>query len=454
MLTNPYESPTTEFDTRDSEKRDTAGAAATKTRWSILGLMCAAASVAYIQRNVIGVPSKMIQVDLGLSTADVGTVLAAFYWGYATLQVPAGWLADRWGNRGALTFFAVAWSLATASVALTQSMAGLAMVLFLAGAAQAGVFPCATSALAYWMPATTRAFSSGALAAFMNLGAAVAAALAGWLLLELSWRQLFVVAALPGLLWAMIYMWWFRNSPQEHSRVNAAELNLIRAGQSESSRGARDTRPPVPWGRLLSRPTLWAICGQQFFRAAGYIFLATWFPRYLQDARGISIASSGWLSSLPLLSIVAGSLLGGVLADRLLVATGSKRWSRQGVAIAGMLASAVLVGCSSAINDPTAAVAAIAASSFCAFFGGVSSYAITMDMGGRHVATVFSLMNMSGNVGAAIMPMVIGYVLDATGNWNYMLWMVVACYIAATVCWLLINPQGTLVDPAGEERAS
>jgi hypothetical protein len=84
--------------------------------------------------------------------------------------------------------------------------------------------------------------------------------------------------------------------------------------------------------------------------------------------------------------------------------------------------------------------------------GGVNAYAITMDLGGRHVATVFSTMNMCGSFGAAAFPVYVGKLLDVTGNWDYVLFSIAGIYIAAATCWALLNPNGTLFDDAEEAK--
>src|SRR5690606_28644625 len=116
---------------------------------------------------------------------------------------------------------------------------------------------------------TQRGFPSGALASCMSIGGAVAVLLTGLLLPLVGWRMVFVLFALPGMLWAVGFWWWFRDQPEEHPSVTAAELEVIRAGRVGGAEGARE---PTPWLALLTSPAMWWINLQQFFRAAGYIF--------------------------------------------------------------------------------------------------------------------------------------------------------------------------------------
>src|SRR5262245_16097773 len=139
-------------------------------RYGVLTLLCVATVIAYVQRSAIGVPSKRIEAELGLGPGAMGLVMGTWYWAYAVFQLPAGWLADRWGSRPALVLYAVLWSAFTGVVGLAAGLPGLLLVWGLMGAAQAGLFPCATKTIGALFPATERAFASGMLACCMSLG--------------------------------------------------------------------------------------------------------------------------------------------------------------------------------------------------------------------------------------------------------------------------------------------
>ena len=130
-------------------------------RYGLLALLCAAAAVAYVQRSGIAVAAGAIQGDLGLDKVRFGTVLSAWSFGYALMQVPSGWLADRWGSRRALSLYALLWSAATGLVALAGGYASLITLWTLMGMAQAGIFPCATKSISRWFPIQRRASASG-----------------------------------------------------------------------------------------------------------------------------------------------------------------------------------------------------------------------------------------------------------------------------------------------------
>lgn len=452
--------------------------APTRVRYVVLGWLCAAAAIAYIQRNCLGVLESTIRAELALTREQMGWVLSIFFFTYAAFQIPSGRLGDRWGARRALPFYSALWSTATVAIIfagflMTDSLANLLLDKFaepdsatrtlravvilplvagvwlfsarlLAGAAQAGIFPCAAVVMTHWLPTTQRGTASGWIAAAQQVGAILAAALTGALLYALDWRSIFVLYAVPGFLWSIGFFRWYRDRPEEHREVNAGEAALISADKDAS---ITEEKPGgISWSALATSPAIWWICGQQFFRGAGYIFYGTWFPTFLQESRGVSVPESGFLTSLPVLGSLLGALLGGTVSDRILRATGSRSRARRGVAVTGMLSCAGFIFGAWFVHNPVAAVLIISGGAFCASLAGPAGYALTIDMGGRHVATVFATMNMSGNLGAFLFPILVPYLLTWTGDWNLVLVVFGLVYLAAAGCWLLLNPAGTVFD--------
>src|SRR5581483_10132563 len=117
--------------------------------------------------------------------------------------------------------------------------------------------------------------------------------------------------ALPGLIWAAWFQRWFREWPDEHTGVNAAELAIIRPTLLAETSAQRNERVRVPWLAILTTPALWAICGQQFCRASAFIFYSTWFPRFLEESRSIEPLYAGLMTSLPVLAFVLFATPGG-----------------------------------------------------------------------------------------------------------------------------------------------
>lgn len=427
--------------------------APTWVRYLVLAWLCLLATVAYIHRGCLAVPAKLVQHDLGLgpdprqAAAEMAQILSVFFLGYTVFQIPSGWLGDRWGTRRVLTVCVLLWSLATGWMGLASGFLGMWLSRLVNGVAQAGIFPCAVKTVSRWFPETGRAFPNGMMGSFMSVGSVIATALTGFLLDYMSWQEVFLWLSVPGLVCAAGFWWWFRDAPADHAWVNAAELHLIQ-GEKIGKLTAAIAEPISAWSILLGLPMI-LVYTQQFCRAAGYIFYLTWFPTFLQETRGVSVKESGYLTSMPLLGIVIGSAAGGALLDWILRVTGSKQRSRQGVAVLSLAVSAACVWAAYLVDDALLTVLVLAAGSIFAGLAAPAAYTITIDLGGRHVATVFSTMNMMGNLGAFLMPLVVVVLVDYY-SWNETLVLLAGLYLAAAVCWVMIRVPAAQPDVANE----
>jgi ACS family glucarate transporter-like MFS transporter len=418
-------------------------------RYLVLVWLCLAATIAYVQRNSLGVVEKEMREELQLTMNESAWVIGGgFFFSYALLQVPAGWLGHVWGTRRALSVFTLVCATATGLFAIVTGLPALILCRLTMGAGQAGLFPCTTGTIKTWFPGSQWGMSNGFLTAFMQVGAAAGAVAAGSLNVAFGWRWTFGLLAIPGLVWAVWFYIWFRDRPQDHPAVNAGEIELL-AGTPTAAAAPLDEPADerIPWGVILTSSALGWICTQQFFRGAGYIFYSSWFTTYLKASRGVAPLKAGLLTSLPLWTFALGSLAGGTISDWLLVRTGSRRISRQGLAIASQFFCAVFVLIAYTVHDSTAAVLIISVGSGCAAIAGPIAYAITIDMGGNHVRTVFSVMNMAGNIGSFAFPFVVAWLVGEGPNasWDKVLPVFAAIYVLAGVCWLGFNPDRPIV---------
>lgn len=431
-------------------------------RYVLLFWLCLAAMIAYIQRMAIGVAAPEIQSSLGLSEPAMGVVMSAYYWAYALCQVPAGILAGRLGSRRMLALSVTATSVFSGLVGIATSSWTLTAFWLFSGITIAGIFPSCVRAISAWFPTDSRAFPSGALSSSMSIGGAISTWLTGWMLVSLRdtaddpWRIVFLLFALPGFVWALGYFRWAGRHPEPGSPP--AQLPPVPlAGTGDPSREDRDSYQPFQAPRSIDRPDTagpalldhpnwlmdwrtWLICSQQLFRAGGYVFYGTWFPTYLKEVHGVTLASAGRLTSLPLLGVVLGGAIGGWLSDWIERRTGSKRLSRQSIGVASHGLCGLLILIAQSIQNPIHAVCLISLGSFIFALGSSGSYAITMDLGGTRAPTLFALMNMCGNFGAALSPIVVGGLIASAG-WSSVLPFFGSIYIAAAICWGFLNPQ-------------
>jgi MFS family permease len=404
-------------------------------RLQLLVFLCTITVVAYVQRLALSAPTKVIEGELRIGPEAMGVVLGAWYWGYALAQLPAGWLADRIGSKPALVVFSVAWSLLTALTSLAPDFPSLVILWGLMGCAQAGIFPCCARAISQTFPRTAQAFASGALGASMNLGGAAGQWLTAQLLVSLGWRAALGCYAVPGLVWALAFA-----------------LALPRYEPTAKARAAFELPAdpgPVPWLKLATDRQMQLLNGQQFLRAAAFALFYTWFPRFLKETRGLTEPEAGAVAFWPLLAAAGGGLVGGALSDWLLRQTGSVRVARSGMACAAMAVCAACTLGAYQIADTTLSVALLCLGVFCGAAGGVSAYAVAIAYGGRRAAVVFATMNMSGNVGAGLFPLAVGWLVGLTGSWDFTLLVFAGLFAADAVCWAFLNPTGTLFPESG-----
>ena len=384
----------------------------TRVRHIVLWLTVAAYMITYMDRVVISSAVPSIQKEYGFSLTTMGWILSSFRWGYALFQIPGGWLGDRIGPRRALALIVTWWSVFTSLTAAAWSAVSMATFRFLFGMGEAGAFPIATRSLSRWMLPAERGYAQGVTHAGSRLGAALTPPIVVFLIASYGWRTTFVIFGALGLVWAAVWFWWYRDTPAEHGAVNKAELDLIHAALS----GARSrTTHSVPWARILASPTLWTLSAMYFCYGYALSVYLDWFPKYLNDHRGMSLKEMGFYASLPLLAGTAGDLLGGWFSDHWARQSGDLKNARRWVGVTGFLIAALGILPATFTSDPQTCVLF----SCMAFFGleltvGVS-WAIPLDIGGDFAGSVSSVMNTAGNIGGAISPALLAYLVKGYG---------------------------------------
>jgi ACS family D-galactonate transporter-like MFS transporter len=412
--------------------------APTNIRYRTLAWLSLAAALAYLCRNAVGVVESTIRDDLGLTLEESGWFMGAFFWTYALLQVPSGWSAERLGTRLTLSVFALAWSVAMIGIGVASGFWLLIAAQLVMGAAQAGIFPASCNSIGHWMPLAQRSVACGILAAGMQLGAIAASGLTGELMIHITWRWVFVLFAVPGIFWCVGFYYWFRDHPSQVPGVNPSELELIGADRDVPE----PTNETTPNEQSITRsPVMWWLCGQQICRSAGYMFFASWFPTFLQQTRGVTVAESGYLQGMVLAGTLIGSVTGGILTDFVWRNTRSLRLSRSGVGALALGSCAVLILGAWFVQNATLAVLLLSCGAFCAALAGPCAFAATIDIGGPRVPQVFGIMNMTGNFAAAACPILVGKLFQWTENWNLVLLLFAGVYLTGAVCWLFVNPQ-------------
>jgi MFS family permease len=399
-----------------------AGERPTGVRYGVLGFACALSMITYLDRVCFGSAVPKLVEDLGLTgPGDLKWAMFGFTFAYAAFEVPSGWLGDVFGPRRTLIRIVLWWSLFTALTALVFKsgfliLTGvwlLVLLRFMFGMGEAGAYPNITRALHNWFPATSWAFAQGTVWMSGRLMGGLTPLV--WMLIVewagLPWRGAFIVFGVLGVLWCCAFALWFRNRPDQHPDVNAAERRLILAG-----------RPPevghlhVPWLRLLGSGNLWALCLMYACGAYAWYFNITYLPSFLEEQYDVPKDSliGAIYKGGPLWMGAVTCLVGGYLSDRFIRATGSRKWGRRlfGLIGYGMCGICFLL-CLVAPNLFTFFLAI----SLAAFWNDLTmgaAWATCQDIGGRYAAIVAGCMNTVGNLGGAVANWLTGIIMQAT----------------------------------------
>jgi len=408
-----------------------------RVRFGMIFLAMMVAVLLYLDRICMSTAAEAVSKDLSISKSELDWLLGAFFWTYALGQLPAGWLGDRYGARWMLSAYIVLWSLSTGLMGLANGWAAILTLRLFCGLFEAGAYPVAAGIVSRWIPMSHRGVASSIVAVGGRLGGAVAPVLTIQLMLwwtlgdqwwaapsdavaaATSWRPVMILYGGIGIGIATLFVWLFRDSPERHPRVNASELALIQGNVIANPRTKK--QQAIPFFAMVGSIPLWLSCFVQFASNMGWAFLVTKMPQYLKDVHGTSQAAQGWLQSLPLFAGIFGLLLGGLFTDALTKSLGL-RWGRSiAMCVSRVIVAFAFLGCSF-VSDSLQATLCLAVVGLATDLGTAACWAYGQDVGGRNVGSVLGWMNMWGNFGAALSPVILGGIvgrfLDVGSGWT------------------------------------
>jgi ACS family glucarate transporter-like MFS transporter len=406
-----------------------AGAAAppTRVRWIVLATLFVVTTVNFADRATISIAGSDIRRALGVSPVQMGYIFSAFAWSYVAAQIPGGWLLDRFGSKTTYAFGLALWSLFTmfqGAVGFLTGGAAVALLFVLrlaVGAAEAPSFPGNGRIASAWFPASERGLAAAIFNSAQYFATALFAPIMGWLVHAFGWPSVFYVMGGLGL--ALVFVWrTVIHGPRSHPWVNQAEIDYIQAGgalvdlDSRTAAAAPREVDTVACLRELlgNRMLLGLYVFQYCINVLTYFFL-TWFPVYLVTDRHMTILKAGFVASLPAICGFVGGVLGGWVSDRLIRAGWSLSAARKAPIVAGLLLAMSIVACSVTTSD-----ALVVALMSLAFFGkgvGALGWAVVSDTSPRQAGGLSgALFNTFGNTAGITTPIVIGYILQATGS--------------------------------------
>jgi MFS transporter, ACS family, glucarate transporter len=435
-------------------------------RYRVLAFLAAMTFILYLDRSCINQAAPIIKKELGISETQKGIIFGAFTIAYALFEIPAGRWGDRYGSRRILTRIVIWWSFFTALTGAAWGFGSLVVIRFLFGAGEAGALPNSARVLREWFPDSSRGRAQGIVTTAMLLGGAASYTSSQWLIDWVGWRWSFAIFALLGVGWALAFYVWFRDDPAEHAETNEAECRLITMGRMpHRSVGASEETPaaeiaggkiedhgPIPWDRVAGCANIWFLSAIMMTMSAMSELLNSWYPTYLQEARGATQDQSGHLTSLVLFPGAIAAFFGGLLTDWLVQKTGNRRWGRTAQAVVGAGLSAF--GILASVRSDSAEVASgfIALVAFGVQLQLPSWWACATQVSGRHLGALFGLMNMMGGAGRLLSQLSVGSVADwrkslgytGRAQWDPALYIYVAIALIGMILWALTNPEKTV----------
>jgi ACS family glucarate transporter-like MFS transporter len=417
--------------------------------WVVFGLIGPITFVMSLDRTAIVVAAPTIRQEYGFSLVEMSLILTSFSWTYAALQVPAGWLAQKFGPRLALVWANLLWSLLTIATPLGFSVASFVGIRALLGVGQAADWPASVVALKRWFPRQERSKGNSVLLGGLYLGPIAAAPATTLVIANFGWRWAFYGFGLLGVALGAAWWVWFRDDPKTHPRIAPEEAAYIEAGQEpEPTSGHKGA-----FWRCLRSVQFWAIGVQYFFLVLVQSFYSTWLPTYLIEVRHISLKEMGVYASLPWVALFVMVFVAGAVADRIRHATGSVWRARVPAAITGFVVSAAALIAASRAPDVVVMMVLLCISLGAIGLTQVSIWSAAQDLGRGATGVVTGWTNCWGNSAGFVGPVLTAYLVRWTGGWSGALLGIALAGAAGAVLWLLVHPERPLLALADEAAA-
>ncbi|PHI32178.1 MFS transporter [Budvicia aquatica] len=420
----------------------------THVRYIILLIIFIVTAINYADRATLSIAGTEVAKELQLDAVAMGYIFSAFGWAYLLMQIPGGWLLDKFGSKRVYTYSLFFWSLFTFTQGFVDmfpiAYAAISMFImrFMLGFSEAPSFPANARIVAAWFPTKERGTASAIFNSAQYFSLALFSPLLGWLTFAWGWQHVFTV--MGGLGFVLTFLWVkFIHNPTDHPSMNKAELDYISQGgavvdMDHKKEGDKKSGPKLHYIKQLlsSRMMLGVFFGQYFINTITWFFL-TWFPIYLVQDKGMSILKVGFVASIPALCGFFGGVLGGVFSDALIKRGYSLTVARKIPIILGMLLASTIILCN--YVDSTALVVTLMA---LAFFGkgfGALGWPVISDTAPKEIIGLCGgVFNVFGNVASIVTPLVIGYLVKELHSFNAALIFVGCSALMAMVCYLFV----------------
>jgi len=375
----------------------------------IVFLLALSVFINYIDRSNLSIAAPLLKDELGLSDWQLGKLLAAFFWTYGCMQIPAGWLVDRFDVKWVFAAGFFVWSSATAVTGFLHGFAAWIVIRIVLGIGESSALPAYSNIIGSRFPESRRGLPNAAIMAGIALGPGFGMLVGGMVVGRFGWRPFFLALGFGSLLWLIPWLAWM-------PRRAAAS-----ASDSDSRVGVLD---------ILRQRSAWGTCLGQVCINYGLYFLVTWLPFYLVRARHFSMNHMARVGGLVFLLAAASALVSGKLADRWIAAGASATRVRKTSLGLGMTGLGISLAAAAMAPD-NLFVWPLLLAGICLGVDGAHCWAVTQTLAGPRVSGRWTgVQNFTGNLAGAVAPALTGYLLDRTGRFDW------PFIITAIVSWI------------------
>lgn len=385
-----------------------------KYKYLVLVLLYLGWCVSYIDRAAITFAATQIASEFQLKPSELGVLLSSFFLGYSLLQLPGGWLADRFGSRPVIVISILLWSLFTGVTGMAWSITSLVVIRFVFGMGE-GAFPAASvKGVAEHFTREERPKMSSLLMSSNYVGSMLAPLLIAPLILHFGWRAVFHTIGIVGLVFALVY--WFCVRPVRHGVAGSKAINK------------------AAFKALLQMPLMWQIVAVWFGLSIINKGLDSWMPTYLMTVRGLNLKAVGLLLPLPYIMAGLSTAIGGWVMVRFF--DGREKI----LLIASSLLTAVFVYCMYTAATVEGVIAWQCLAYFFKSFVLATCIALpTKMLQAQLVGSGVGMVNLGGQLAGFISPLVIGFLVSAFANYDYAFGFLIAAALFSVLVSLFIR---------------
>lgn len=363
----------------------------------------------YLDRVNISAAASSIKHDFSLSNTEMGVAFSAFSWAYLASVFFGGWGARKFGSRGVLVVSVLLVGCATIATGFTGGLATLFAARFMVGVGEGPVFPAATQAMRNWYPPQKFGYIQGITHSASRLGGALAPPIVAYIIVLSNWHTSFYVLGAASIVWALVWLFYFRDDPTTHGALDAAAMKDVTVVKS-------DPRAKVPFLALTKKFS--PVTAVMFTYGWAYWVFVSWLPLYFSNYHHTDLKSSALLASVPFLAGVIGNTLGGVVSDYLLKRTANTKTARCTVVGVSLAGCALLLLPIMFLGDLVYIVPLLAASMFFLELAIAPMYAVAMDISKEYSGLGSSFIIAGVATAGIFSPVVFGWLVDLTKNWN------------------------------------